>query len=122
MRALQVIKYDQNDPEIKYNFDLLFGPTNTYDNQIYDVEAIKQTIEARCRVIRGELKYDPKLGVPLGMDAETTGLLIQDIILSTNGVKSCRLLESKFNTKTRLFNYNFEIETTINNNIINVNI
>ena len=103
MRALQVIKLPQEDPTTHNKFELLFGPIPNYDNSVYDVEAIKQTIEARCRVVLGELQYDTGLGVPLGMDAETTGILIQDLILATVGVKSCRLLDFKLNNKTKLF-------------------
>lgn len=54
---------------------------------IHDAEIIRNNIEARCMVIRGELRYNITIGIPLGLDKEETDLVVLNTISNTLGVK-----------------------------------
>ena len=118
MRVLQVINTD------KYEKELLFGSTTVdgvvYDNKVYDKEALKQNLIARCSILLGELPYNKDFGIPLKLDTDSTTLTIKDMILSTDGVTNCTLIKTEFDNKKRKLISTFSIDTVFGN--INVNI
>ena len=65
------------------------------DKFIYDGEALRQNIIARCSVIKGELPYNITLGIPLGGNKEELDFAILDLILNTEGVQSAYIVDSK---------------------------
>lgn len=51
------------------------------------VDVIKNNVEARCQVIKGELPYNTLLGIPLHQDKEDIDLSVLNIITNTYGVQ-----------------------------------
>lgn len=74
--------------------------TETIDSQryfvatilpIYDLDSLKQNLEARCSIVKGEALYNTRLGVPIGLPVQDTKLAILNTISNTYGVKNCTL-------------------------------
>lgn len=63
-------------------------------NYVYDKDVIRNNIEARCRVIRGELLYNITLGIPLHVDKDDLDLSIMNIVETTGGVDSIKQFTS----------------------------
>lgn len=66
---------------------------------IYDAESLKQNLECRCSIIRGELPYNTSLGIPLKMLPQETELAILNLINDTPGVQSCTVLNSSIENR-----------------------
>lgn len=64
-----------------------------------DTEAVRNNIEARCQIIRGELKQNILLGIPLRGSKEEIDLAVMDTINSTYGVRSIERFESRMEGK-----------------------
>lgn len=64
-------------------------------NCVSGKDVIKNNIEARCQVIRGELLYNVLLGIPLQVDRDDLDLAVSNIVLTTAGVKSIKKFTSK---------------------------
>lgn len=64
-------------------------------NTVDDAEVVRNNIEARCRVIRGELMYNVLLGIPLKGSKEDIDLNIMNIIHNTDGVVDIQEFESR---------------------------
>ena len=61
---------------------------------IYDLESLRQNLEARCSVVRGEALYNIRLGVPIGLPVQDTKLAVLNTIRNTYGVRSCTLVRN----------------------------
>lgn len=83
----------------------------------YDAEAIRNNIEARCQVIRGELDYNTSLGVVLGDDLQHLDLVLSDIILNTSGVDNIESFNSYLEPATRKYSANIVVNTVYNEQI-----
>ena len=82
---------------------------------VYDSEVIRNNVEARCSVIRGELRYDVTIGVPLGLDKEETDLVILSTINNTSGVKGIEQFTSDL--KNRKYKMCANIKTILDDYI-----
>lgn len=88
-------------------------------NFVYNSEVVKNLIQERCQVLRGELPYNASLGIELKTSKTNLDLDISNIILNTNGVKRIISLESvvvnkKYNAKIKIeTNYNEMLEVNI---------
>lgn len=61
---------------------------------IYDLYSLKQNLEARCSIVRGEAKYNTRLGAPIGLPVQDTKLAVLNTIRNTYGVRSCTLVRN----------------------------
>jgi len=82
-------------------------------------EVIRNNIEARCSVIRGELLYNVNLGIVLGMKKDDLDLTIMSIINNTLGVKEINKYMSKLENKEYMANI---YVTTVENESIAVEV
>lgn len=78
---------------------------------IYDAESLKQNLECRCAILKGELPYNTNLGVPLKLLPKETELAIVNLISTTYGVKSCIVKYRNFNSRMRKLDLQCEIQT-----------
>ena len=107
MKGFKIIKTNTGGDEIKRDIDIL--------NFVYDSEVVRNNIEARCQIIRGELSYNTMLGIGLRSDKDTKDLDISSIINTTGGVRQILLFNSGLvNTK---YNAQINVETTYNTNV-----
>lgn len=83
----------------------------------FDAEAIRNNIEARCQILRGELDYNTSLGIVLGDDQQHLDLVLSDIILNTSGVDNIESFTSSVNTSTRKYSANIVVNTVYNTQI-----
>ena len=58
-------------------------------------EIVRNNIEARCSIIRGELLYNALLGVPLKVDKDDMDLTMMNIINTTYGVREINKFSSR---------------------------
>lgn len=79
---------------------------------VYDAEVVKNLINQRCQIIKGELAYNTVLGIGLKSYKETLDLDISSIILNTTGVKGITSFESNLVDKK----YSAKIIVQTNNN------
>ena len=92
---------DVLNPYILISDDMVFIDTvNLYTQDsktyaailpIYDAQSLKQNLECRCSIIRGELPYDIRLGIPLKTQLDEKRLAILNIINQTPGVESTKV-------------------------------
>lgn len=61
---------------------------------VYDLYSLKQNLEARCSIVRGEARYNTRLGVPIGLPLQDTKLAILNTINNTYGVRNCTLVRN----------------------------
>lgn len=80
---------------------------------------VRNNIEARCSVIRGELLYNVLLGVPLKVDKDDTDLTIMNIINNTTGVRDINKFSSSIIDKK--YHANVTVLTTMSS-VINVEV
>ena len=78
-------------------------------NYVYNNEAIRNNIEARCRVIRGELLYNVTLGIPLHVEKDDLDLAIMNAVETTYGVKAVKKFISSL--KNNKYHANMIVET-----------
>jgi len=94
------------------DYELFTGPTSDDTKReilpIYDVYSLKQNLECRCSIIRGELLYDVRQGVPLKAMVAEKRLCILNIINKTPGVSQTKILSEKIINKK----YTLNIEIT----------
>jgi hypothetical protein len=110
MKGHNIIK-EKNNGIITREFDI----ANCVNNE----QVIKNNIEARCQVIRGELLYNVLLGVPLHVDKDDLDLSIANIILNTYGVKAIE----KFTSSLLNRNYKAVLKiTTIYNTQVDLEV
>lgn len=91
MRGHNIIKTINADGTVQREFDIA--------NCVEDAEVVKNNIEARCSVIRGELLYNVLLGIPLKVDKEDMNLAIMYIINNTAGVREINKFSSSIVNK-----------------------
>lgn len=86
--------------------------TSDYVNilPIYDAQSLKQNLECRCSIIRGELDYNVRLGIPLKTQLDEKRLAILTIINQTPGV------ESSIVRSTKIVNKKFTMDVEIISN------
>ena len=77
----------------------------------YDLEALKQNLEARCSIIRGDVLYNTRLGIPLGLPVSETKLSVLNTINSTYGVRTCQVLNNYISNKK------YVMDVKINSNL-----
>ncbi|MEG1565317.1 MAG: hypothetical protein RR342_01065 [Bacilli bacterium] len=83
-------------------------------------EIVRNNIEARCSIIRGEVLYNILLGIPLKMSSgEERDLTIMDIINNTTGVGEINKFSSKIVNKKYIAN---AIVLTTASSVINVEV
>ena len=82
---------------------------------VFDSEVIRNNIEARCSVIRGELPYNVLLGITLKAGKDELDLTIMNIINNTYGVKEIDKFSSSI--VNRKYTANVNIITQMNNEI-----
>ena len=87
-------------------------------NCIDGVNVVKNNIEARCQVIRGELLYNVLLGIPLHAEKEDIDLTVMNIILNTSGVSEIQ----NFNSYIKNKKYSANVAVLIENTVVEVNI
>lgn len=87
-------------------------------NYVYDKDVIKNNIEARCRVIRGELLYNVTLGIPLHVDKDDLDLSIMNIVETTGGVDSIK----KFTSSLQNNQYHANMVVDTGGNLIEVEV
>lgn len=61
---------------------------------IYDLYSLKQNLEARCSIIKGDALYNTRLGIPIGLPTQDTKLSILNTITSTYGVRTCNIIRN----------------------------
>ena len=61
---------------------------------IYDLYSLKQNLEARCSIVKGEALYNTRLGVPIGLPLQDTKLAVLNTINNTRGVRNCTLVRN----------------------------
>lgn len=83
----------------------------------FDAESVRNNIEARCHVIRGELSYNTSLGINLGSDQKHLDLFLSEIILDTAGVKSIELFSSYYDSSARTYSAKIVVITQSNESI-----
>lgn len=98
MKYFEIIK-DKETGKVKFN------PFSFVENQY----AVKELIESRLKIIKGELKYNIRLGIPIGYNKTEIDLNISDIILSTSGVSKIIKFESK--VENRKYSANIDVQT-----------
>ena len=88
------------------------------------VDEIAQRLRLRIAKQLGEWRYNQASGVPWADYQGTVGILgsrnstqrarsmIEDVVLATDGVKSVKTLQVRFDTVTRHFALQLEVETT----------
>lgn len=86
-------------------------------NFVFDDEAVRNSIEARCQVIRGELSYNTSLGVVLGDSQKHMDLVISEIILNTAGVQSIKSFTSSLDKVSRKYSATIIVNTTYNTQV-----
>lgn len=64
-------------------------------------EAIKNILEARLRIIKGELRYNVNLGIPITHNKNDIDLSISNTILDTPGVKEITKFVSKIDNERK---------------------
>ena len=111
MKGFKIEKEYYGENNIKRDINIL--------QFVYDKEVIKNNIEARCQIIRGELAYNTILGIGFKSNKDTMDLDISSIIKTTEGVKniltfSSTLINGKYSAKINI--------QTIYNDIVEVNI
>ena len=74
---------------------------------VYNIYSLKQNLESRCTIIKGELPYNVQHGIPLKAQLQDIQLSILNIINNTPGVRNCEVLSSK------LVNRKFKLEVKI---------
>lgn len=87
-------------------------------NCVSGIEVIKNNIEARCRVLRGELLYNVILGIPLKAEKEDIDLAVANIISTTQGVTDIQELRSNLRDNV----YTASIKVLANNTVVEVEI
>ena len=106
--SISKVLYTPSESLISYellpeDLELFIDPRYTVINSIkyakilpvYDKYSLKQNLECRCSIIRGELPYNINLGIPLKALIHETQVAILNIINTTPGVTSCRVVSSK---------------------------
>lgn len=88
-------------------------------NCVEDAEVVRNNIEARCSVIRGELMYNILLGIPLKIDKDDVDLAVMNIINNTAGVREINKFSSS--VVNRKYRANVVVITTFSE-IINVEV
>lgn len=88
------------------------------------VDEIAQRLRLRVAKQLGEWRYNQASGVPWADYEGTTGILgsrngtqrarslIESVVLATDGVKSVKTLQVRFDTVTRAYALQLEVETT----------
>lgn len=66
---------------------------------IYDLDSLKQNLEARCSIVKGDALYNTRLGIPLGLPLQDTKLSVLNTISNTYGVRSCQVLRNYISNK-----------------------
>lgn len=110
LQNVNEVKYTYNDKEyVLDSDDMVF--INTKDSiteggftyvailPIYDAQSLKQNLECRCSIIRGELDYNVRLGIPLKTQIDEKRLAILNIINQTPGVESSTVLSTNIVNK-----------------------
>lgn len=89
MRVIRAVK----DTSGKFK---LMIPTklDSKESYCFGVEAVKQNVEDRLRIIQGEYYLNTTLGVPLVRNKDVTDLAIQNVILDTEGVSKIKKFTS----------------------------
>lgn len=86
---------------------------------VFDSEVVRNNIEARCSIIRGELPYNTILGIPLKSSKEELDLTILNIVNNTLGVKEVnkyisteidRVYKASIEVITRFSNITVEVQ------------
>ena len=77
---------------------------------VYDIYSLKQNLESRCTILKGELPYNTQHGIPLKSQLQDTQISIVNIINSTPGVQNCEVLASK------LVDKKFKLEVKVKSN------
>lgn len=111
MRGHNIIRTRDANGNIQRDFDLA--------HCVYDAEVVRNNIEARCSVIRGELAYNVLLGVPLKLEKEDMDLAVMNIINNTTGVREINKFSSHITNKT--YRANVVVITTMSK-VINVEV
>lgn len=83
----------------------------------FDQETVRNDLEARCQVLRGELKYNTSLGIVLGDNKEHMDLVISEIILGTQGVDKIESFSSTVDMAKRKYSANIVVNTVFNKTI-----
>ena len=109
MKGHNIIR-TKEDGVIKREFDLA--------NCIQGVEVIRNNIEARCQVIRGELLYNILLGIPLHSDKDEIDLCVRNIIETTLGVSEIKKFKSELVNKK----YHLSVSVGVGNSEIEVEV
>lgn len=92
------------------NVAVVGGKTYVTILPIYDINSLKQNLECRCSIIRGELPYNIQHGIPLKSTIQEIQVSVLNIVNNTPGVTSCEVLASK------LVDRRFKLELKINSN------
>lgn len=83
------------------------------------IEVVRNNVEARCQVIRGELPYNVLIGIPLHQNKEDIDLSVLNTITTTTGVEEVREFESslsnrKYNATAKIYSAGYVTEVYIN--------
>lgn len=101
MKGFEVIRTIDESSSGKKRIVRDINPLTNYF--CFDAESVRNNIEARCSVVRGELSYNTSLGVTLGSDQKHLDLILSEIILDTAGVKSIESFYSYYDSSTRTY-------------------
>lgn len=88
-----------------------FSNNSCIIHAIRDADSIKQNLEARCSILRGELPYNTSIGITLNMNQQATRLAILNTINSTPGVNNTTVQRSYI--KDRKYTMDLEISTNL---------
>lgn len=94
---------------------------NTYKHTIlpiFDLYSLKQNLEARCSIIKGDAPYNIRLGIPLGLPVQDTKLSILNTINTTFGVKSCQVLQNYI--KDRKYVMDIKVHSNLGDVVITI--
>lgn len=111
MRGHNIIRTKDASGKIQKEFDIA--------NCVEDAEVVRNNIEARCSVIRGELMYNVLLGIPLRVDKDDMDLAVMNIINNTAGVREINKFSS--NIIDKVYRANIIVITTMSE-VINVEV
>ena len=86
---------------------------------IYDLDSLKQNLEARCSIVKGEALYNTRLGVPIGLPIQDIKLSVLNTINNTYGVQNCTLVRNYIQNGT--YRMDVKVQSDLGTVLISVN-
>ena len=72
--------------------DETFNPLNNIE-YVENTKMVRQNIQDRLKILKGELDYNTSIGIPIGLHKESVDIAVIDIIRKTTGVVSAYFIQ-----------------------------